>query len=55
MNLYRIHIRLRAHRFSYSVLCASSCEAVAQALADWPQVRSVSARCIARPWPGALL
>ena len=51
LSLYRVTIRTRAHRFAYSALYASSCEAVCQALADWPDVRSIVAHCIARPYP----
>ncbi|WP_187305981.1 hypothetical protein [Diaphorobacter nitroreducens] len=46
MAIYRITIKTAQARWSITGLFASSCEAVIQTLADWPEARCISARCI---------
>lgn len=49
MNIYRIKLRLTdGQRVAYAGLFADGCEAVLQALSDWPGARSVTAICLRR-------
>lgn len=49
MHIYRIKLRLaEGGRVSYLGLFVDGCEAVLQALADWPDARAVSAICLRR-------
>lgn len=46
MAIFRITIRTEKARWSVTGLFASSCEAIGQMLADWPEARHISAKCI---------
>ncbi|BEU96586.1 hypothetical protein ACDW_22910 [Acidovorax sp. DW039] len=46
MALYRITVITATGRLSFPGLFATSCEAVEQTMADWPEAKSIKAKLI---------
>lgn len=46
MAIYRITVITAKGRLSFSGLFVSSCEAVEQAMADWPEATSIAVKCL---------
>ena len=46
MAIYRITVITAQWRLSFSGLFKSSCEAVEQTMADWPEAKSIAVICL---------